>query len=167
MRTIKTILMVVVMGLAATTGFAQFTESSNSPANNDNIKATVDATCSIGTFDLDFGVYDPFSGAVVDETATVEIHCTKGIQPGVTLDDGDNTGRQMKHTTGTDLLDYELYSDSAGGTVWPSAGDGVFTALASTDPNVAMTLTIYGRIAANQNVEAGDYVDTVVATVNW
>jgi spore coat protein U-like protein len=163
MRTIKTILMVVAMMLAATAGFAQ-TQSSNSAGNDDNITATVIGNCWIDTFDLDFGDYDPIDQNDKDADTTVDVYCTKGVTPEVTLDNGVNTSRRM--TDGTDFLDYELYSGSAGGTVWPTVTPGVAAGTAA-NPTIALTLTIYGRLFAEQAVQAGNYVDTVVATVNW
>lgn len=161
MRTIKTILMVVTMALVATAGFAQ---SSNSAANADNITATVIGNCWIDTFDLAFGNYDPIDATDLDADTTINVYCTKGVTPTVTLDNGVNTGRQM--TDGTDLLDYELYSGSAGGTAWPTSTPGVSAGTAA-NPTTALTLTIYGRLFAEQAAQAGSYVDTVVATVNW
>jgi spore coat protein U-like protein len=164
MRTIKTILMVVVMGLAATAGFAQSPQ--NSALNEDNITATVIGNCWINTFDLAFGNYDPISETDHDADTSVDVFCTKGVTPNVTLDLGLRSDRTMEHDSSTDVLDYELFSDSAGGTVWPSSGTGV-SAGTSTSPVVALTLPIYGRITAEQAVQAGSYFDTVVATVNW
>ena len=62
-------------------------------------------------------------------------------------------------------MTYELYKDGAHLNVW-STGTGAQTVPAfSTD--APQTLTVYGRITSGQDVPAGSYADTVVATVNF
>jgi spore coat protein U-like protein len=162
-RTIKTILMVVVMGLTATAGFAQTTTT-----NDDNITATVDGSCRIENFALDFGNYDPIDAGNLEESGNIQVFCTKGVTPDVNLDMGTRNDRTMKHVLEADVLDYELYTTAARDVTWPVApAPGVQTATAAVDPTQALTLTIFGRVFAGQAAQAGDYTDTVRATVNW
>jgi spore coat protein U-like protein len=66
---------------------------------------------------------------------------------------------------GTHYLAYFVYSDALRLTVWgetPSTGKS-YTA-ASGDP---ANVTVYGRIAPNQNPPAGAYTDNVVATITF
>jgi spore coat protein U-like protein len=73
-------------------------------------------------------------------------------------------------SNGTDSLQYELYSDSAGGTVWPNSGTnlvgfGPFGSIASQ--GTGLSHTVYGRIFQAQDVSVGSYSDTITATVNF
>ena len=50
--------------------------------------------------------------------------------------------------------------------MWGNAGAGLYSPGAAPS-KVARNFTVYGRVASNQDVAAGSYNDTVVATVNF
>ncbi len=64
-------------------------------------------------------------------------------------------------------MTYQLYSDSGRTTVWGSTSGGATLAVAAPTSKAATTYTVYGRITGGQDVAAGNYGDTVVATVNF
>jgi spore coat protein U-like protein len=64
----------------------------------------------------------------------------------------------------TDYLTYELYQNSAHSTVW---GNTSGTGVANTGNGTQQSITVYGTVDAGQNVPAGSYSDTVVATVSF
>lgn len=140
-----------VLVFGATAAFGQ----SASSTNTDNVTATVAEACTVDVFSLAFGAYDPLGGDV-DANTTISIYCTKDMAPTIDL----SAGRTI--TNGTDSLTYSLWSD-AYTTAWT---DGVSVGT-STDPAVAMTVDVYGRLAGGQNVSAGSYAGTLNATVNW
>ena len=77
-----------------------------------------------------------------------------------------SSGTTRRMAGGTDFLSYELYQDSSRSTVWGSgvaAGETIVTA----PSKAARTFTVYGRVPAGQDVAAGSYNDTVVATINF
>lgn len=169
----KVILFVSCAVLLAPAVFAQSPQSS--PANPDNISATVINNCRVDTFDLAFGDYDPVVAndtTDLDQNTTVNVYCTKGATfLSLTLSAGLNFdalsgSRQMAF--GAERLAYNIYLDSPGGTVWDTTND-VSPTLASTGKNNPIDggYTAYGRVFAGQDVAAGDYYDTVVATVNF
>ena len=57
-----------------------------------------------------------------------------------------------------------MYSDAGRTTTW---GDTAGTGKADTGTGTTSTLTVYGQVAAGQNVPVGSYADTVVATVTY
>ncbi|BDG07546.1 Csu type fimbrial protein [Anaeromyxobacter paludicola] len=133
------------------------------------VNATVITSCSITGGSVAFGNYDPLAAGNVDKQGTISVNCNKGTAFSVTLDQGANGSgavRNMKGaTTGnTDLLPYELYTDNARGTVWNATNKMTGTA---ANKNTAVPFTVYGRIAAGQDVQADTYGDTVVATVTF
>jgi spore coat protein U-like protein len=69
---------------------------------------------------------------------------------------------------GAESLTYNLYRDAAFATVW---GDGSGTTgtyqIGNPPNNLNVNLTVYGRVPALQDVSAGSYSDTVIATVNF
>lgn len=141
--------------------------------NNLAVSATVTANCTIdASAGISFGSYDPVSANASTDlsgTGTITTTCTNGASATVTLGQGSNaaTGstdtaplRQM--TDGTDMLAYQLYTDSGHTTVWDNT-----TGLGVTGTGTASNASVYGVITAGQNVGAGSYTDTVVATVTF
>jgi len=66
--------------------------------------------------------------------------------------------------SGSNVLTYSLYQDSGRNTVW---GNTALTGVSHTGTGSATSVTVYGQIAAGQNVPAGNYSDVVVATVTF
>ena len=132
--------------------------------------ATVVNNCSITTAALSFGPYDPVVSNVstnLDGTGRVTLACTKGATATVALGSGSNASSSTRRLSdgNANYLSYELYQDSGRSTVW-NAGSGVLSPPPASS-KTAREFTVYGRIAANQDVPAGSYSDTVVATVNF
>jgi len=124
--------------------------------------AVVPAICNIESVtNLDFGTYDPTSGTDDDDgVGDVVFRCTKGTAYDVYI-----TGARTM-TDGTDTLNFEMYTDAPGGTLWPSvSASGVVAGTAAS--NAQITVDIYGRITALQDVQAGTYNGTVVVTVEY
>lgn len=143
--------------------------------SNLSVTATVTSNCTIGTTAVAFGAYDPVSANAttpLNGTGTVSVTCTSGASATITLGQGSNAAagstdaaplRRMKDA-GTDLLSYALYQDSGHATSW---GNTAGTGIAQTGTGTTANLTVYGQVAAGQNVPAGSYSDTVVATVTF
>jgi spore coat protein U-like protein len=153
--------------------------SSGSQAGSANsnllVSATVSANCAITTAPVAFGAYDPVTAnatTALTTTGTVTVTCTQGSTGTITLSQGANPGggstdiapaRQLKDA-GTDVLAYSLSQDSGHTTVW---GNTAGTGVASLGTGTTTALTVYGSVAAGQNVPAGSYTDTVVALVTF
>ena len=157
--------------------------SAQTASDNLSVSATVADSCTITTSPLAFGAYDPVSAnasTALDGSGAVNVTCTKGSTGiTVTLGLGANaSGAIRRMTDGTDFLAYELYHPSAttpsagctfpGTQVWGTAGGAIFTPTGVTwDATVAQVFNVCGTVPAAQNVGAGTYNDTVVATVNF
>jgi len=141
--------------------------------SNLSVGATVAANCSITTTAVSFGSYDPVSAnaaADLDATGAVNVNCTSGSAATITLGQGSNADsgstdaapvRRMKDGA-TNYLAYQLYSDSGRSAVWENV-----TGVSHTGTGAAVAVSVYGRVTAAQNVPAGTYADTVVATVSF
>ena len=139
------------------------------------VSASVAANCTISTAAVAFGAYDPVSAnatTALNGTGTVNVTCTSGASTTITLGQGSNpnTGstdaapaRRMGDGA-THFLSYALYQDSGRSTVW---GNTAGTGEANTGSGSQAALTVYGAVTAGQNVPAGSYSDTVVATVTF
>ena len=136
------------------------------------VSAVVTNNCTITAAALAFGNYDQVdvnAAAPLEGTGSVTVACTDGFSVTVTLDEGatPNVGssgitplREM--TFNAEVLTYKLFSDSGRTTVW---GDDVASDVAFTGTGDGVALTIFGSVDPGQNIPAGTYNDTVVATV--
>ncbi len=138
--------------------------------------ATVTNNCTIAAGDLAFGAYDPVFAnktAAQNGTATLTVDCTNGAAAVVTLGQGANADasstdaaplRRLK--AGTDFLNYALWQDAGRETtVW---GNTAGTGEAYNGIGTAENITVYGVIAGAQtSVHAGNFADTVVATITF
>lgn len=145
-----------------------------SASSNLSTTASVTANCTISTTALDFGAYDPVSAnasSALTGSGSVSTTCTNGSSVAIRLGQGSNADagssddsplRRLK--AGSNYLSYALYQDAARTTVW---GNTTATDVEITGSGAAQTNTIYGTIPAGQNVPAGSYSDTVIATVDF
>lgn len=129
------------------------------------------ATCSItNLIGVAFGRYDVFARAPVDSTGSLTLLCTGASASDaivIELSAGNGASfipRALSHLGSS--LAYNLYLDAARTTIW---GNG-FGGSARHGPirvvsGVPWTVPIYGRVPARQNVPAGAYADTLVATI--
>lgn len=161
------------LGLATVAYFAAAPVTALTATANLSVTATVSNNCAISTAAVAFGAYDPIvthAATPLDATGTVTITCTQGTSRTVGLNLGSNaTGSTRRMVSGgTNYLTYELYKEAGRTNIWGNSGADLVTP--ATDPaasNAPVDLTVYGRVPAAQNVVAGNYADTVVATVTF
>jgi len=134
---------------------------------------------------LGFGTYDDSSATITNVSTGFSVNCCRTGAPnpttgtititiGVSANSGQISTRQMKNTANSDLMSYQLYISSFGGTIW---GDGVNGGTAFTQ-NVSVSKTcpaggqsivvgsaIFGSIFAQQAVSAGNYSDTLTISI--
>jgi spore coat protein U-like protein len=141
------------------------------------------ADCSITSVGLNFGLYDLASPQPDDVAATVTVTCVHVAPGGATqvayalavsngLYGSSATTRHMGAPGG--LLGYNVYADPARTLVWGtgSAGTVVASGSMTVGPGVGngtrtVTHTVYGRMPAMQDAPPGEYLDTLVLTLNY
>ena len=126
-----------------------------------NVTATViDNVRIVSLPELAFGNYDPTEGANVDATTTLTVKATKDLTYNAYF------GSDRVLSDGTNSLNYELYSDAGRTSAW---GSTLATAQSytSTSGTTNALHTVYGRVAANQDVPPNAYTDTVTLTIEW
>lgn len=135
--------------------------------------APAQAACTISTVGVAFGVYNSLGAAPDDGTGTVNAACHPSDQsPVVSLSAGlygSYSTRRM--SSGSDELDYNLYTDLNRAIVW---GDGSAGSQSVTLTNGTVnagtrrfTRTIYGQIPAGQQASFGSYTDTLMVTITF
>lgn len=149
----KILSVAMVIGMLATAGSALA-----SGTNTLTVTASVTGTCKFvsGTSTLNFGALDPSSSSDVNGSGTTTFWCTKGTTQTLSAGNGanwDGSKRNIKLTTGTDLIPYSLTLTPDGGT--------------NQGPGSPRTLTISGTILNADYIDktAGSYSDTVTLTV--
>ena len=135
-----------------------------------NVTARVTNSCTISAATLAFGDYDPTAAGAISGTSTLQVTCTLGSVASIALDQGAQAAagstatapaRQM--ASGAERLAYTLYQDATHLIPW---GAGL-AAQAYAGLGVSTNVTVYGRIAAQQLVRAGNYTDVVTATITF
>jgi spore coat protein U-like protein len=134
---------------------------------------------------LNFGTYDDSSASATDVSASFSVSCcnttsgptmgstTVAIAIGVSANSGQINTRQMKNSSNADLMSYQLYITSFGGTIWGNGVNGGSTFTQGVTINktcpAGQTITvgsaIFGRIFAQQAVSAGNYSDTLTISI--
>jgi len=130
---------------------------------------TAMAACTISATPVSFGTYNVFSSTPLDSTGSVIFNCDNRANITITLNNGGaTTFNPRRMLNGSEPLNYNLYRDAARTAIW---GDGTGGTQVYSDPrtprNQNVTLTVYGRIPAGQDVSVGTYTNTVTATINF
>jgi len=162
---------IVLAGFAVVWIAAESSLSGQSATARLNVSATVSKNCTITTAPVAFGNYDSIAANVtspLDGIGTVTVTCTKGAAAKVGLDPGGNAqGTTRRMTQGAaSYLTYELYKDTTRATVWGNTATTGLDIPAAPNRN-PRSFSVYGRVAAAQDATVGNYIDTVVATVNF
>jgi spore coat protein U-like protein len=161
---------VLAFGLTLALGVASPALAATATSNM-SVTATVTANCTISAGTLAFGRYDPVAATQVDGTAILTVTCTSGTTGTITLGQGLNPAggstdavplRRMNNGVSS-FLSYALFRDSGRTTVW---GNTAATGVSHTGTGASVPITVFGRVTAGQTtVPAGNYTDTVVATI--
>jgi spore coat protein U-like protein len=128
------------------------------------------AGCSVSATSVNFGTYDVFDSAPNDSTGTITLRCNGGAKDvAVEIDRGGaSTFALRRMVNGGSQLRYNLYLNAARTTVWGDGTGGTLPYDVGNPPNNKdVTLTIFGRIAPEQDVSSGSYSDSVTVTVNY
>ncbi|NPT53884.1 Csu type fimbrial protein [Paraburkholderia elongata] len=126
------------------------------------------ATCSVtSSSGVDFGGYDPLSGTPMNGVATVQVTCDKNAT--VTLSISGQSGFGNRKMTGaSDVLNYQLYTDTTRQTIWGDGTGGTQTMTLNLKDNPRVGLfTIYGQVPGGQDVSVGAYNAMLIMTLSF
>jgi spore coat protein U-like protein len=127
--------------------------------------ANVVPNCLVTAQNINFGDHGVLD-APVDATGGLDVTCTPGTPYTVGLNDGlsgdSPTGRRM--TRGSQTVIYGLYKDAARSLPWGSSGGDL---LAGAGIGATQSVSVYGRVPAQQTPSPGTYSDTVIVTVTY
>ncbi|HCQ9970516.1 spore coat U domain-containing protein [Acinetobacter baumannii] len=121
-----------------------------------DVKIEVLSTCSINATEIDFGQVN--SGSVAsDKTGTLNVTCTNQTPYRVGL---SGSGKMQNEKDPSSSIAYELFQDV--NTRW----DDEYKYSNSGSGNVE-AIPVIAKVVGSTNVRAGNYKDTVTATVTY
>jgi spore coat protein U-like protein len=133
------------------------------------------AACNVTTTNINFGNYDVFLTTPKDSTGSITVSCDESPAPNVIISLGPSptsggfNPRNMKHSTKSDLLNYNLFTTSSQNVVWGDGTSGTstvtITKVKKLDP--PRVTIVYGGIPAGQDISAGTYSETLTVTITW
>lgn len=131
------------------------------------------ADCVVSTTPVTFGSYDVFSPAPLTSVGGITVFCDP-VSPGdVLVSIGQSPGagfnpRQLKHSSLSDRLNYNLFTNSSMAVIWGDGTGGYPSVnIGKVHKNNPVTQTVYGRILPGQDVYAGQYSDILTVTINF
>jgi spore coat protein U-like protein len=175
----RVIRMVVASALALGTGFSGVNSYAGSANSSMTVSATVAANCVIFAGALAFGSYDPVvshSLNPLDGQATLTVTCTSGSAAKIMLGQGANANIAGGSTdaaplrrmlSGGNYLSYQLYQEAGRSTVWGNTNGPTSTGVSYLGTGSSALVTVYGRVTGGQNVPAGSYSDSVIASIDF
>lgn len=122
------------------------------------VSVTVIAECRVDAFNLDFSNYNPFTVSALAQSTLLKVYCTKNSSPtSVALNSGSfplGAQKRMMSSAGV-FLNYNAVLGSTSGS--------------STSSLVPIHggFALNGTVPAQQDVDVGSYLDTLIATVNY
>ena len=129
------------------------------------------ASCSVfGAQQLVFSYYDPLSRTDHDNMMLLTVFCQPGVRGelvvlNVGIRSGGNDGADRRLQGTTDSLRFGLYSDPAHATL--IVDETRFSFSETLINNQLFFLPVYGRIYAGQNVGAGNYMASLIVTMDY
>ncbi len=133
------------------------------------VTAKVMAVCEVTSNDLAFGNYNPKASSPHQVSSMVRATCTPGATYQVGLNEGTTPGatiNQRKMVSGSNTLNYQLYSDAGRSAIWGNT-PGTDTVTPPAGTGLSQDLPVYGTIPPAQPAAVGDYSDTITVRVYY
>lgn len=144
-----------------------------------DVTISIDESCDVtSTENISFGTDVLASAGSAEAEGDVVVQCTVDTVYNLALDAGNNGGndinaRKMEHSGGVATIPYQLYQETARTTVWgETTGTGGNTATGTgtgfgTGASFDRVHTVYAEATIPGTALAGDYTDTITATVTF
>jgi spore coat protein U-like protein len=143
--------------------------------------------CTISTNGLAFGNYAPTSATAVTANGSISFTCTytgTGFTAYLTISPGNSGtytnrtlnfgGQSLNYNIYVNAADTEIFGGGTGGGVSGTyyyylcyAGGGVFCSGGGGQSGTQYVAPMYGLLPAGQDVSAGIYSDTIIATLTY
>ncbi len=129
--------------------------------------------CRMNATPINFGNYDVFLSTPLDAVGIITLNCDRHVRTAtVTLNQGlygTFSPRRMKRSGGTDLLDYNVFTDVTRTAIFGDGSGGSSSVFVNRpgpgNRDWIANINMYSRIPPGQNVSVGSYSDSLTATV--
>ena len=128
------------------------------------IKTSVVHACTVTATGFQFGAIDPLVATDHESTSTITVTCPSLTAYTISLSPGAGTYSQREMTSGSEILNYNLYTSSLYTSIWGDGTGSTSTVSGATDSN-GSTQTVYGRLPHQPTAMPGSYSDSIVVTV--
>ncbi|WP_235941147.1 Csu type fimbrial protein [Acinetobacter kanungonis] len=156
----KKIILSAIIATSALTSVAS--HAANTPISADfKVKITVLESCEFtSTSDVEFNAVDRSTKAGSTAKGQLNVTCTKNTPYQIAL--AGSGAMSNTNLSSTSKVPYKLYRDAARTAEWNDTN-----LLKKTGNGKDQAIPVYAKLDGNTNVEAGNYVDTVTATVTY
>jgi spore coat protein U-like protein len=132
---------------------------------------SVEAACTITVSSgVSFGTYNIFSGTPLDSTGQLSWRCSFFTFPTVRITltkGGSTTYNPRRMRSGSESLNYNLFTTSARTVVWGDETEGTAAYYRQYPGWGQITVSVFGRVPASQDAAVGTYTDTVTVVINF
>lgn len=148
--------------------FADRSHATNTVSTTFGVQVTVSSSCIINsTSTMDFATVGVLT-LNQDSTSSIAVQCTNSTPYDIGLNEGTGSGATVavrKMTSGSNTINYSLYTDSARTSVWGnSIGSNTQHAVGN---GAAQNYTVFGRVPVQAMPAPGAYTDTITVTVTY
>lgn len=149
---------ILLATLFATTSI--LTHAENGDTQQFQVKIQINESCKFtSASDVEFSSLDRSTAFAHTAKSELVMKCTLGTPYKVAL---AGSSRMLNTADAGYGIDYGLYQDTNHQNIWDENN-----LLSSNGTGVDQTHSVYAEIDSDANVPAGNYVDTVVATVTY
>jgi outer membrane usher protein len=154
------------LGAIMTVASAGEAQAQGTDTTTFNVTITIVESCDIHTgaaTNVAFGNQTRSAGTA-DAAGALQVNCTLNTPYFIGLNNGNNfaaTTRRM--ASGANFVNYGLFKDATRATAWGNTGTD---RLSGTGSGSAVSVPVYGR-ATSLNAPAGNYTDTITATITY
>ncbi len=156
---------------AALLAFCGCAQAASPASTTFGVSASVAANCLVTATNIAFGSFD--GTAAKSASQDLKVRCTNNLPYTVKLSAGGGSFAQRLLSSGTDTLQYNLFTEAGFSNIW---GDGTGGTVNVPDVGAGMsatkekTHTIFGSLPnsdANKDAPVGNYTDTITVTVEY
>ena len=158
--------------LAAVSLTAVSANAASTATNTFPVKLVVTSVCNVkaNTTGIDLGTTQAgLATATTNKGGTnIVLNCSTGAMPIISLIPSNaSTVGLGEVKLGSEVVPYQLTSDSAGGIVWGNAVGNRVSPAAAVKYATDITVPVYAAVTGPADVKPGTYLDTVTVSVAY
>lgn len=122
--------------------------------------------CSLSATNMAFGTINPLNGTDHESTSSIDVTCPDPTSYTLSLSTGSGSYDQRQMVSGSETLNYNLYTDATHNEVWGD-GSGVSVTVSGDTDSSGSNHTVYGHSPHQPLTVPGNYSDSITVTVTY